>query len=615
MSESATRESWEFRLSQAPGALWPILSDLPRLHEALDLPRFVWAPAGAGAGGRRIAQGLQGARGLVWEERPVEWIDGQWWRLERRFSRGPLSLLETTLVLRRSAGGGSIAQFQLTAEPNGVLGRTMISSGYVRRIGEAFMRRAEEADDFLAGRRSDPFAPRDLPRAREIQAEAARRLDALDAAGPAAAAARALAELVIGGADADAAEMRPKALARRLKLDDRAVIEGCAAAARAGLIRPRHLAICPLCRRAIATADGLERLPLESACDENGRAPVDLGATVEVVFAPDPALRPVETGMCAAESPAQAPHVLARQLIPPGERRAFPYRPPPGPYRVAARAQPEDGRTAPAARVAHDFAGGAFPVIVVENGGVALGGAPADGALVIVNHAGAPQLVWRERRDWRRDALSGLEWVLRAGESARRDPPRAPMGAGAGAAARYALTAGRAALAERLGELEAAHRLDRLHVRAAELARAEGGALERTDDAGGLAIFTDPAAAFGFACAVRAASAAALRDRAGDPVAATARPEGLRAVDAAARAPALSIGIAQGRLVASSAFGRLSLGGALGAEAAALAARAPAGTIALDRGAREAPAVAAALGGFAGWEEEGGDAPAWFVGP
>ena len=40
MSEGALVETWEFKLSQPPSALWPLLADTNRIHEALEMPRY-----------------------------------------------------------------------------------------------------------------------------------------------------------------------------------------------------------------------------------------------------------------------------------------------------------------------------------------------------------------------------------------------------------------------------------------------------------------------------------------------------------------------------------------------------------------------------------------------
>src|SRR5262249_61948963 len=66
--------------------------------------------------------------------------------------------------------------------------------------------------------------------------------------------------------------------------------------------------------------------------------PADLERWVEIPFPPAPAARTVEaTDFCIA-GPQTTPHVVAQQLLPPGDRRTIELRLEPGRYRLRALA-------------------------------------------------------------------------------------------------------------------------------------------------------------------------------------------------------------------------------------------------------------------------------------
>ena len=303
--EGVSAETWEFRLSQEPARLWSVLADTNRLFEALEYPRYTLRDEtdGVGGGRRRIARSGHGPRGLEWEERPFEWATGQWWRMQRRYAKGPLTVLEATLYLRRSAGGGSIAQYSLSAEANGMRGRTMISSGHLRRMGDLFLRRAEEADDFLAGRSSHPFDLRPPLLSREVLALIEKRVAAASKAGPGQSDSvlEEIVRLLKSGSDADVSQIRPRALAKRLQRPFGAVMEACLAATEVGLLRRRFTPICPDCRRPAASVDALADLDATATCAAERRVfNLDLAQNVELSFFAASDVRPMEEAATAS---------------------------------------------------------------------------------------------------------------------------------------------------------------------------------------------------------------------------------------------------------------------------------------------------------------------------
>lgn len=549
--EGVLAETWEFRLSQEPARLWTALADTNRLFEALEFPRYAVTEETDASSGRRraVARGEQGSRAVEWVERPFEWATGQWWRMVRRYTKGPVARMEATLYLRRSAGGGSIAQYSLSAEAASGRGRTQITSSWLRRQGELFVRRAEEADDFLAGRAERLFSVKGPTLSRDV-------LAAIDARAEEAAGLEdvksdplfgAIVDLLKNGSDADVALIRPRALARAHERPPAAALEACLAAAEIGLLRRRFTPICPLCRRPSVGADDLGRLEATAFCPHDRlEFMVDLAQNVELSFRAASDLRETAAGGYCLAGPMMSPHIVLQQELEPGERRALPFHPPHGGYRFRVEAEdgaPLSGRGPWSATL--DFADGPTPTLLALDDGVAIGGAPPDQALVLENHSGRTLRFMLEVRAWRGDATSAASVVLT--EAHRRafplDAPSVPLPAGRAYAAAFMTNASLATRAA-LGPGEAARRFALLLRSAASLARSDGGVLLRRGAEAGIGLFGSAGAAAAFAAGLQEAARAILSggrpalmgDATGEPTE-TAEPE---------TAIGLSIGVDEG---------------------------------------------------------------------
>src|SRR5438552_3139899 len=99
---------WEWEFSATPKALWPALADTARFNEAAGLPRYAVTdlPQPDGSVGR-IATARRFGFALSWEEGVPQWVAGQHFAHQRRFTSGPLRRLATQIELWPAAGGGS----------------------------------------------------------------------------------------------------------------------------------------------------------------------------------------------------------------------------------------------------------------------------------------------------------------------------------------------------------------------------------------------------------------------------------------------------------------------------------------------------------------------------
>ncbi|MEO0718005.1 MAG: DUF5939 domain-containing protein [Pseudomonadota bacterium] len=507
MADAPLTETREFDLSQSPAALWPLLADTNRLNEALGLPRYALSVDREPEDPRLLGHSVDSGRSQVWEERPFEWVAGQWWRFERLFHKGPLKTLSGTLVLKRTPVGGAQVQFAISAEPDGLVGKTLLASGHLRKLANLLQERAEDVDAFLAGARPTPFSTQAPVRPREADRQIDGRASDMAKSDYSNGAAPALASMLAEAPDSELSEIRVRRLSRVLELPERETAEACLAATEAGLLQRRFIVICPRCRRPCADAPSLAELPERASCAVDAvEFGCDLALNVESVFTASPSVRALDRGFFCGSGPMTAPHVVIQQLLAPGERRVFPFTASTGGFRL--RADPPIARPGEedlGAEAVFDHQGGAFPMLAASGDAVAVGAPSPDGSIVFENHSTEPRLMRLERREWRADALTAAEIsVLQAyRDMFPSDGPAQAVRSGR-LVFLHVAPAGQAAVAAQLGD----ERPIRALAAAASVAkvvarRRNGGIVRRLGDALTL-VFLDPLDAVAAALELRA---------------------------------------------------------------------------------------------------------------
>src|SRR6185295_9258458 len=246
---------------------------------------------------------------LKWREKPVNWINEQWFEHCRTFSSGPLKSLCAELSLEPD-GEGARGHYRITAEPANLIGRIILATGFFPSSEKTFGRIAREANAFAKGESPALFsyeAPVPKP---EVQARVARIVKEIEGSANGHGLARRLADHVLKAQEADLWSIRPLQLARDWDRPALEVIELCLQAVRAGLLELRWNLLCPRCRVAKAFSGGLDRLPDGAHC---GSCNIDYGRdfskNVEASFRPAAAIRPLESGEYCLWGPISTPHI------------------------------------------------------------------------------------------------------------------------------------------------------------------------------------------------------------------------------------------------------------------------------------------------------------------
>ena len=487
---------WKF--SPPPAVFWPILADTARFNEASGLPAYhveeLPQPDGSV---RRIGSAKLGGMRMVWEERPYQWVLDQEFTGRRVFSKGPFEWFGTRMRLEPD-GTGSRVTFTLEGKPRGLLGALILRSGMLGKVGSKTEAMLRTAALYLEGERPLPFdyAPPALPvGAVERMALMAERIEQGDYGHDLA---RRLVGHISTAQEVDLLRMRPLKLARQWGVPARYAVELCLEAARIGLLRLSLDLLCPRCRGAKQSVVSLDQLPKTAHCPScNITFDANFSKSVELSFRPVPQVRDLSIGEFCVGGPQMTPHVVAQQILAPGERRSVQAALPPGDYRRRT--------LSPGGETDIGFAGGAFPT-VTANGRGAVAGPPAPpGMLAFANPTAAEVALVIESRDWVRDALTAHHVTtmqafrdLFPAQALRPDEDMAIDNV----TLMFTDLLGSTALYERIGD-GPAYKLVREHFGfLGEMVRQHDGALVKTIGDAVMAAFADPAQA------VRAALAA-----------------------------------------------------------------------------------------------------------
>lgn len=315
---------WEWQLQSTPDAFWPFFADTNRLNRdtgIFPVQELPPQPEDLGTGRRRLQ--FQLPISVRWIEEPFEWVAPYRYGVVRTYQTGPLRSMEVLATITPQPAGGSTLVYETWIEPQNILGRLAapLALGIIapRRFGQAV-----EKYDAIAAIEAPPLM---LKRPYRLVPGAEGRLknmvDQLLAQGMN----RELLDLLLleikQADDLVLAHLRPYALADQWNVPRREVLELALNATRVGLLDFQWELLCPMCRGASDRVHNhLSEIKTTAhcpTCDIDFKA--DDEHAIELTFAPNPSIRPVErTEFCVA-GPQQTPHIAVQQLIPAGATR------------------------------------------------------------------------------------------------------------------------------------------------------------------------------------------------------------------------------------------------------------------------------------------------------
>ncbi len=331
---------WEWRFHSSAEVMWPYFADTNRFNFDRGNPPLINMNRGQRQPNARRLLGIKIKNfEQVYEEEPFEWVKPLRHSVKRRFTSGFFEDMRLDAELEPTSDGGSIGRYDVWVTARGLLGRLLmpylVGKITYERFDAAFRkydRIAASGDKsevlFQEGRLT--FAPGGLERL-----QAGRETLLAQGADP-----ELVANLVRVLEHADnltVSRLRPYVLADIWGAPRRAVLELCLQATRAGLLEFRWELLCPLCRGAKDIAESLSGLKSTVHCETcNIDTSANFERSVELAFRPNAAIRANDPGDFCVAGPEVTPHIVAQQLVKPGERRDLMMPLEPGRYRMRA---------------------------------------------------------------------------------------------------------------------------------------------------------------------------------------------------------------------------------------------------------------------------------------
>ena len=337
--EAKKHLAWSWRLASSPEALWPYVANTDRFNRAVGQPPVAFhdepAPQrGAVRTGEMRVMGMA----LRWREYPFEWVKDREHSVFRWYRSGPLAALWNRVRLVPLEGGGCELHHEIWLTPRGMIGSV---AAYLEggKLGPSFDRFYRHLDEVLtAGGHADPFEPAHTPTPetrRTVEEVCAR----LHGEGFKPAIVEKLAMHLLAAPDGAVGTLRPYELADAWSADRAEMLDVMMHAAHEGLLEPSWDVVCPKCMLAHESVHELSQVKRIGTCRACASSfERDLRESVELVFAPHPSVRSLERATYCAGAPALRPHVIAQQVLDPGEERTITLNLPRGTYRIAGAA-------------------------------------------------------------------------------------------------------------------------------------------------------------------------------------------------------------------------------------------------------------------------------------
>jgi len=312
----------QYDVAFAPERIWPILSRTEWLNRSLGLPPVKYEIKPRAEGGSDITgQARMLGQELRWRELPFEWSEPEYYQVRRIFETGPFA--EAALGVNLQARPGDRTRVLVYSEitPRHALGKFLAKRLLGPKAKRDMRRIMAHLDEFLRGR-TNAMYPRlpvqpinetalqaGLKQMRSINQppELYRRLEAWLRESP----------------DVELTHIRPFLMARMWNRDRWEIFRLLLHATRAGLLDLSWEILCPNCRTSRGPlVNSLGQLTGQAHCDVcNIKFDAEFDKSVELKFAVNPAVRPVDEQIFCLAGPGGKPHVTSQLWLEPGEER------------------------------------------------------------------------------------------------------------------------------------------------------------------------------------------------------------------------------------------------------------------------------------------------------
>jgi len=388
---------YQFRFNHPADKLWALISDTPRWAETSGFPKYqstevLQADGTIKAFGEIEMIGIK----FRWEELPANWVFEHWFEQERLFINGPLLRMSTRAEVQ-GLGSESQLLITLTLKPRNLFGY-LLSRRLIPAFQDTVQKLLDTADRQIKTSQPDLFVNDFKLSASEAERAAMIKNEITQTPYDHGLVSR-LIDYITQKQDVDLTTMRPLAIAKRWKVDDRLVVELFLQSVRSGLLESRWDVICPRCRIAKAQVTNMSDMPEGVHCDAcNIDYQSDFASNVELSFSPSATIRSIEAGYFCRSGPGATPHIKEQYSLEPGETVSFPLTLEPGDYRLRTLEIGEE--------VDLTISSEAIPEVFVNQEILAFGDSAPNGQLVLHNRGSSARTLIVEERSWLRDLLT-----------------------------------------------------------------------------------------------------------------------------------------------------------------------------------------------------------------
>jgi adenylate cyclase len=317
-----TEASFDFPFP--PEAVWSIFSKTDWLNRAAGLPpvSYELTPRPEG-GSRAIARArFFGMVPMQWEENAFEWVEPEYYQVERRMASGPVEKIFGGMEFKRSESGTRMrvfSEFTPRSSTGTILAKLVLAPMATSGMGAM----AHHATEFLQGAKTVCFPK--LPRTPVNEAAFTEGMRQLRTMVDDSSSLALLENFIRESADVEVARIQPFGVARKWKSDPWDVVRLFLQATRAGLLDLSWEVLCPNCRSSRQPlTTKLAEVSKSMHCDAcQIRYDAEFDRSVELKFVVNSQVRRSDSQTFCLAGPGAKPHMLAQIVVPAGGERTL----------------------------------------------------------------------------------------------------------------------------------------------------------------------------------------------------------------------------------------------------------------------------------------------------
>jgi len=293
---------WQWQLRNKPQDLWPTLIQIPH-------------PTSAGSSGNFLTKLLLSGTPDD-ASRETAWVKNHKLIDNQGFKQGHLANINYEMTLEPK-GKGSIIHYELEMEPQSALARFALPLFFVKNYQKLLTQSLRKSDFAMLRQKKEGVVSRKayLPeKRREALKEASLPLLDEKFSEPLV---QKLRELIIHEPASNLVVMRPYAYIDQLGIPPRKALKLFLAATRCKILQQYWMVMCPHCKNwgmSCQTMDDIKPKVCCERCKKEYDAILD--KNVEIVFQPNPAIRPLPQGaISTSTTPLSAPRIILQQTL------------------------------------------------------------------------------------------------------------------------------------------------------------------------------------------------------------------------------------------------------------------------------------------------------------